>query len=90
MRPQAGKLRITVYFDLKEVIVSNPWTKKNPFMSMWLSTAHKMMGSARSQASAAAKREIALTQAQAARQVVDFWSGKAAAPAPRTKRKRKR
>lgn len=70
--------------------MSNPWTKKNPFMSMWLSTANKMMGSARSQASAAAKREIALTQAQAARQVVDFWSSKAAAPAPRTKRKRKR
>ena len=70
--------------------MSNPWTKKNPFMSMWLSTAHKMMGSARSQVSAAAKRELASTQAQAATQVVDFWSGKAAAPAPRTKRKRKR
>ncbi len=68
--------------------MSNPWTKKNPFMSMWLSTANKMMGSARSQASAAAKREIALTQAQAAKQVVDFWSGKAAAPAPRTRRRR--
>lgn len=87
-RPQAAKLRITDHFDLKEVLVSNPWTKKNPFMSMWLSTANKMIGSARSQASAAAKRELALTQAQAAKQVVDFWSGKPAAPAPRTKRRR--
>ncbi len=68
--------------------MSNPWTKKNPFMSMWLSTANKMMGSARSQVSAAAKREIALTQAQAAKQVTDLWSGKAAAPAPRTRRRR--
>src|ERR1700735_4746203 len=33
--------------------VKNPWTKKNPFMSMWLSGANKVVGSARGRASAA-------------------------------------
>jgi hypothetical protein len=54
--------------------VNNPWTKKNPFMSMWLSSANKVMGAARGQASAAAKRQLALTQAEATRQVIDFWT----------------
>lgn len=87
-RFKAGKLWIIKHFDWKEVVVNNPWTKKNPFMSMWLSTANKMMGSARSQAGAAAKRELALTQAQAAEQAIGFWTGKPAAPTPRTKRRR--
>ena len=45
--------------------MSNPWTKKNPLMSMWLSSANKAMGSARGQATGAAKRQIAATQAEA-------------------------
>jgi hypothetical protein len=66
--------------------VNNPWTKKNPFMSMWLSSANQVMGAARGQVSAAAKRQVALTQAEAARQVIDFWS--IAEPAPNKKRRR--
>jgi len=38
--------------------MKNPWTKKNPFMSMWLSGANSAMGSARGHGTAAAKREI--------------------------------
>jgi hypothetical protein len=53
----------------------NPWTTKNPFMSAWLSAANKVAGSARGQATAAAKRQVATMQADAAKQVVDFWSG---------------
>ena len=34
--------------------MSNPWLKKNPFMSMWLSMANRMAG----QATAQAKRQI--------------------------------
>jgi hypothetical protein len=45
--------------------MSNPWLKKNPFMSMWLSAANKIAGSARSQVAAAAKRQISHTLAQA-------------------------
>ncbi|MGM9488166.1 hypothetical protein [Ideonella sp. YS5] len=55
-------------------------------MSVWLSSANKVMGSARGQATAAAKRQVATMQSEAARQVIDFWSGKAA-PKPSRKRK---
>jgi hypothetical protein len=68
--------------------MGNPWTKKNPFMSMWLSSANRAMGSARAQATAATKREVAAVQAETAKQIVDFWSGKAAAPAAKKKRRR--
>ncbi|MDM0052969.1 hypothetical protein [Variovorax sp. J22R115] len=68
--------------------MKNPWTKKNPLMSMWLSAANRTMGSARGQATRAAKREIGAAQADATRQIVDFWSGKPARTA--TKRKPRR
>ena len=35
---------------------SNPWLKKNPLLSIWLSTANAMMGAARGQALAAVAR----------------------------------
>lgn len=68
--------------------MGNPWTKKNPFMSMWLSSANSMMGSARGQATAEVKRQAAHAQAEATRQIIDFWSGKPAAP-PATKKRRR-
>lgn len=67
--------------------MSNPWAKKNPFMSMWLTAANRAAGTARGQATSAAKRQVAATQADMARQVVDFWSGK---PAKTTARKKTR
>ncbi|WP_342769648.1 hypothetical protein [Pseudorhodoferax soli] len=66
----------------------NPWTKKNPMMSMWLSAANKAMGSARGQATAAAKRQAAATQADATRSVLDFWTGGTAKPAAKRKARR--
>ncbi len=66
----------------------NPWTTKNPFMSVWLSSANKVMGSARGQATAAAKRQVTSMQNEAAKQVIDFWSGKAAPSSPRKKKVR--
>lgn len=56
--------------------MSNPWAKKNPFMSMWLTAANSAAGSARGRATSAARRQGAIVQAQATRQVVDFWLGK--------------
>ena len=35
---------------------SNPWLKKSPLLSIWLSTANAMMGAARGQAAAAVAR----------------------------------
>lgn len=66
----------------------NPWTTKNPFMSVWLSSANKVMGSARGQASAAAKRQVTSLQAETSKQIIDFWSGKAMAPSARKKKAR--
>ncbi len=68
----------------------NPWTTKNPFMSAWLSAANKVTNTARGQATAAGKREIAAIQAEAAKQIVDFWSGTSVAPKPKTRKKKPR
>ena len=71
-----------------KVDMSNPWTKKNPLMSMWLSAANKTMGAARGQATSAAKRQIGASQAEAARQIVEFWTGKPARAAVKRKSRR--
>lgn len=70
--------------DRPEPAMRNPWTKKNPLMSLWLSAANKVAGSARGQVAAAVRREAATAQAQAARQIADFWTGR---PAPAAKPK---
>ncbi|SEB26412.1 hypothetical protein [Variovorax sp. YR216] len=69
--------------------MSNPWTKKNPLMSVWLSSSNKAMNATRGQVAGAAKRQVAAAQANAVRQVVDFWSGKTATKALAKKRRRR-
>jgi hypothetical protein len=73
---------------VKEMNMRNPWTTKNPAMSIWLSAANRVAGSARGQASAAVKRQVATTQAEVTRQIIDFWSGKASLPGSRKKSRR--
>jgi hypothetical protein len=58
--------------------MKNPWTKKNPFLSMWLSGANAMLGSARGRAAAEAKR-----------QVTTFWSAALTPPKPPKPKKRR-
>jgi hypothetical protein len=66
----------------------NPWITKNPFMSMWLSSANRVAGFAHGQVAAAVKRQTKSVQAQAAKQMIDFWTGKATpAPARKTRKK---
>ncbi|MDR6857310.1 hypothetical protein [Variovorax guangxiensis] len=67
----------------------NPWVQKNPFLSAWLSAANTMTGAARSYASAEMHRQMAAAQAEMTRQMIDLWSGKAAMPATRRKKKRR-
>jgi hypothetical protein len=67
----------------------NPWTTKNPFISMWLSSANRVAASARGQAAAAAVRQTKAVQAEAAKQMIDFWTGKSPPP-PAAKRKSKK
>lgn len=67
--------------------MKNPWTKKNPWMSIWLSSANRAAGSARSRATAQGKRQAADLMTQSMRQVTDFWTGMLLPPAPRKKKK---
>jgi len=63
--------------------------KKNPLMSMWLSGANAVLGSARSRATAQAKRQATTMMSEGARQVVRLWSG-ALIAAPRRKKRKTR
>jgi hypothetical protein len=67
----------------------NPWLKKNPFMSMWLSAANSAAGSIRGQVTAQAKRQIATSTTRATHDALDIWS-RALTPSPPTKVRKKR
>ncbi|SMP65108.1 hypothetical protein [Noviherbaspirillum suwonense] len=69
--------------------MKNPWGKKNPFLSMWLSGANAIASAARGRATAEAKRQAsaAVTRGakEATRQMTDALTGK-----PPAKKRRKR
>jgi hypothetical protein len=69
--------------------MKNPWTKKNPFMSMWLSGANAVIGSARGRAAAESKRQSKAVVTEGTKQFVDLWTG-AMAPPDKAKRRRSR
>ncbi len=53
--------------------MANPWSKKNPFMSMWLSSANALAARGRSAATAAIARQQSLAIKQAARSWTEAW-----------------
>ena len=61
---------------------------KNPFMSMFLSSANKIANTARGQATAAVKRESAKNARQATKAWTDALMPKAAAPKKRKSTKK--
>ena len=70
--------------------MANPWLKKNPFMSMWLSGANAAAGSLRGHAMSQAKRQSASMMAKAGKDILDAWTaGLTASTAPPRKRKRR-
>ncbi len=74
--------------------MKNPWTKKNPFMSMWLSGANATIGKARGQATAAVRREANKAASTATKsgvkQVMDFWTKALKPPTGSRKRRNSR
>ena len=78
--------------------MTNPWLKKNPFMSMWMSAANQAVNRARGQVTAAVRRETneAAADADAAaagfKHLNDLWLGlllrTPTAPTKRRKAKR--
>lgn len=70
--------------------MTNPWLKKNPFMSMWLSGANAAAGSLRGHAVGQAKRQAATAMTKATKEIVDAWTaGPATTPAKKRTRKRR-
>jgi hypothetical protein len=66
----------------------NPWIKKNPFLSMWLSGANAVVSSMRARATAESKRQAQAIVRESAKQVVNFWSGFLTPSSRKTKKRR--
>ena len=73
-----------------EIDMSNPFFKKNPLMSLWLSGANSVIGKSRAVAQAAARRQQAAAGTEAAKAVTAFWSGLFSAPSAGKRRKSRR
>jgi truncated hemoglobin YjbI len=64
--------------------LANPWSKKNPFMSLWLSGANAAVGRAGGHARAAAKR----TQSALTKKAAALWTDAMFAPFKPRRRKK--
>ena len=69
--------------------MTNPWLKKNPFLSMWLSAFNTAAGAARGHAIAQINRQAAAATTHASKAFTDAWLGVPSKPKAR-KRKTKR
>jgi hypothetical protein len=65
--------------------MKNPWLKKNPLLSIWLSGANAVAGSVRGRAQAEARRAVNKGLKQAA----DLWTGGLLAQPPKRRKKRR-
>ena len=66
----------------------NPWGKKNPFLSMWLSGANAVFGATRNRVTAELHRQTRATITKNAQQVLAFW--RIATPTRKRSAKRRR
>lgn len=67
--------------------MKNPWTKKNPLLSLWLSGANAVAGSVRGRATREIKRQTATAMTKATGQMLRFWSGGWMVPTTRKRKK---
>ena len=65
--------------------MSNPWLRKNPFMSLFLSGANRIAGTVRGQATAQARRQI---NAAVSKATIDNLKAAVGGAAPKAKRRR--
>lgn len=68
--------------------MKNPWMKKNPFLSVWLSSTHALAGSAGGRALAEARRQTASVMARSAKRMFGFWTEVLTSPPPPKRRRR--
>ncbi|PLP99539.1 hypothetical protein [Cupriavidus pauculus] len=69
--------------------MKNPWNKKNPFMSMWLSNANRIAGAARGRMTAESKRAASTAITEGTRQMMAAWTDGLTATKPAKRRKRR-
>ena len=69
-------------------IAKNPWLKKNPLMSMWLSRANRAAGTVRGHATAQAKRQATTIARNATTETMRLWASMLTGSKPAKKRKR--
>jgi hypothetical protein len=69
--------------------MTNPWLKKNPFLSMWLSGANAVASSARGRTASAARRQSTIAVNKAASDMFTMWTdAMAGSRAPKRRKKR--
>lgn len=66
--------------------MTNPWMKRNPWLSMWMSGANAVFGTARGTATAEARRYAKAMTANAVAETMRFW---VSATTPARKKSRK-
>ena len=71
----------------------NPWLKKNPFLSLWLSAFNSALGTWRGHALTQGRRQTQAAIARTAKDATDGWwamtSGSVAKPAAKKRRKKR-
>jgi hypothetical protein len=67
--------------------MSNPWLKKNPFMSMWLSGANSVANTARARLAVEAKRQTSAAVTKATNDMFAAWTG---SRSPTTSKRKKK
>ena len=70
--------------------MKNHWTKRNPYMSMWLSAANTVANSARGRLAAESRRQAAALISQSFAQAAEFWAKVLAPPKVAPKRRKRR
>jgi hypothetical protein len=68
--------------------MGNPWLKKNPYLSLWLSGVNAMAGAAQGQARNAARRRATAATREMSQAVMDAWLAPFTTPKPRRKKRR--
>jgi ethanolamine utilization microcompartment shell protein EutL len=69
--------------------MSNPFGKKNPFLSMWLSGAHSVAARMRGQATAEVKRQANAAAKKVTKDATDMWANALLPKAAKRTRKRR-
>jgi hypothetical protein len=72
----------------EEQSMSNPWMKKNPFMSMWLSGANSIANTARGRIAAEARRQSSTAITKATSDMFGAWPGFTTAATRKRKKNR--